>query len=688
MTLDSPEDEDWYLFRLERAPRLGDILNVAGLSRDDKLILEIRDTADNLLATSGARGGRISLRLDELGLVAGVDYRLHVSSGRTPTVYDVDFSLITTPDQPDLPESEGGGGRNNTQDTAYELQEFEHLAQITGLSLHNANDQDWFAFTLSEDGLSTDSIQIRSLTPGSSFRLRVVDQNGDMVPDLSTTGKLTDLSALKADTPYFLRITGDRPGRYELALAIGQPSALTLDLTGQELVNLSSDIRILRRDVILGGIGKDVLAGGSGEEWIFGGAANDVLTGGEDRQASDLLFGEAGADIFQLIPDLLPLIKGTARPLNERTLIPTLSDEFNGGLGDDAVLFLGGDLDRFGQAVPDHVAIRFNTQLHRYEFTSLVWDVANQEFVRNQAGQFVQEFVFYQTKGVERTVIDTRAGDDEVHGNPGYMFPNTVETWGIAPGDFEQQALIAALEIRGGDGNDRLFGGALNDTISGGSGLDFILGGEGDDKISGGDGDDVLSGDGSAPLDGDLTATPPDDFEFATLPNGETGRNDEFQFAGDLGEITARTVIERLSLSIGDRGDWYIIKTPEAFKQFGSAGAAFLSRNMISVVFDQDATRNAFDRSRHLFLFAAEDTDPGEVRAIQPVELFAGVPDFYLLHVVNPLVDVAGPDEVVAAAGGYHSNSPPTWDGLLMFRATPMRLPWIHRLVTDPWRFR
>ena len=338
--------------------------------------------------------------------------------------------------------------------------------------------------------------------------------------------------------------------------------------------------------------------------------------------------------------------------MNARSL-PTLSDEFNGGIGDDAVLFLGGDLDRFGQAVPDHVAIRFNTQLHRYEFTSLVWDVANQEFVRNQAGQFAQEFVFYQTRGVERTVIDTRAGDDEVHGNPGYMFPNTVETWGIAPGDFEQQALIAALEILGGDGNDRLFGGALNDTISGGSGLDFILGGEGDDKISGGDGDDILSGDGSAPLPQDLTATPPDDFEFATLPNAQTGRNDVFQFAGDVGKITAGTVIDRLSLNIGDRGDWYIIKTPEAFQQFGNARAAFLSRNMITVDFAQEATENAFDRSRHLFLFAAEDTGSGQVRAIQPVELFAGVPDFYLLHVVNPLVEGVGPNDVVAAAGDY-----------------------------------
>ena len=97
--------------------------------------------------------------------------------------------------------------------------------------------------------------------------------------------------------------------------------------------NLSSTILILRRDVLLGGNGNDTLSGGSGEEWIFGGAGNDVLTGGEDRQASDLLFGQSGDDIFQIIPDKLPLIKGT-----QRTLIPTLTDQFDGGAGDDQVL--------------------------------------------------------------------------------------------------------------------------------------------------------------------------------------------------------------------------------------------------------------------------------------------------------------------------------------------------------------
>ena len=215
---------------------------------------------------------------------------------------------------------------------------------------------------------------------------------------------------MKAGEEYFLKISGAAPARYQINASVGTARKAALDFSATELENLSSNVLILRRDVILGGAGNDVLSGGSGEEWIFGGTGNDVLAGGADRQASDLLFGQDGDDIFQVIPDRLPLIKGTAR-----TLIPTLSDRFDGGAGNDEVLFLG-HLDRLGRPVNDHVAIRFNTQLHRYEISTLVWDITTQQFVRDSvSGLYEQEFAFYQVLNTEKTVIDTRSGDDEVH---------------------------------------------------------------------------------------------------------------------------------------------------------------------------------------------------------------------------------------------------------------------------------
>lgn len=236
------------------------------------------------------------------------------------------------------------------------------------------------------------------------------------------------------------------------------------------------------RDVVIGNRGNDRIQGGAGEDWIFGGPGNDWLTGGLDKQARDLIFGGDGDDTFQIIPDEDP-----AGP-------SSVTERLNGGSGDDRVLFRGTDY-------PDHVAIRYNGNLQRYEFTSLIWDVSGQGFLCDDRGLLEQRYSYYQAPDTEHTVIETLAGDDEVHGNGGYTFPGSgTETWGIQVGDFEQRALIAALEIDGGPGQDSLFGTPLNDILDGGFGLsasmDRIYGGGGNDLIYGRDGADTLFGNG------------------------------------------------------------------------------------------------------------------------------------------------------------------------------------------------
>ena len=405
---------------------------------------------------------------------------------------------------------------------------------------------------------------------------------------------------------YLLRVTSANlvPTVYDVTFQLGGDIATT--------VNLSARDDALRRDIILGGTGNDILAGGPAEDWVFGGPGDDVLTGGLDRLASDLLFGEAGNDTFQLLPDYQPFLKGTYE-----THIPSTVDRFDGAEGDDRVLFWGGDLDRLGRPVPDEVAIRYNTLFHRYEFTSLVWDINNQRFMVDshsvfatedgpESGQFsdlsgdrhatfsliisghdpvsvtlsaeqteandsiddlveqlnqalvaaalgdqvaanrlgnrlqlqlvapgpraslelvmpnevaqqelhfvdtreaysagrkfAQTWAVYQTTDVEHTVIATRQGNDVVHGDGGFHFPNTDKgvTWGIGVGDAQQRGLISALQILGGPGADQLYGGAEDDYIDGGEGDDFIFGMEGDDTLFGGGGNDLVVGDGDA----------------------------------------------------------------------------------------------------------------------------------------------------------------------------------------------
>ena len=510
LTLDSPTDEDWYAFTLGFVPQAGDLLTLAGLAKTDGLQLELwtRDTANDDLQLWKLAGtdGRIDLGTvpaNRLPLRAGNTYLLHVKSTlQNPSVYQLTFSLLGTPD---LAES------NDTQASAFDLGRIDQVSRITGASLHAAGDSDWLRFTLAATGAAGDKIQLAPIAPAAlaDFTFQLVKPDGSRLnSDATGTISLTGLAAGQ----YFLNVLGTKAARYEIAAAVGKSRAASVELANLPIRDLSSTIRILRRDVILGGPGRDILSGGSGEEFIFGGPDNDVLTGGFDSQASDLIFGEGGDDIFQLIPGPLPLIKGT-----QQTLVPTQSDGFFGGPGDDRVLFLGGDLDRLGQPVPDRVAIRYNTILHRYEFTALVWDIANQQFLTTPGtSEFEQRFAFFQTRDVEHMVIDTRAGDDEVHADSEFKFPNTESEWGIAEGDQEQRATIAALDIRGGPGNDKLFGGALDDVIDGGDGNDTIVGGGGADTITGGAGNDKLVGETEAIASFAFTpsAPPTEPFKF------------------------------------------------------------------------------------------------------------------------------------------------------------------------------
>ncbi|MEX0641054.1 MAG: hypothetical protein WD468_00055, partial [Pirellulales bacterium] len=593
------------------------------------------------------------------------------------------------------------------------------------------------------------------------YELRpLIGERGQTVIDFSGQGFASiNLAGLSASTTYLVKIASANliPTTYDLTFAVG--GAVTP-------VSMAARPSLVRRDILIGNYGNDVLSGGPAEDWIFGGPSGacdplqpdyDVLTGGLDRQAPDLLFGGACDDVFQLLPDALPFIKGT----NE-TLIPTFVDDMFGGEGDDQVLFLGGDRDSLGRVVPDEVAIKYNTILHRYEFTSLIWDMNNQRFtvdrdllfgmseppafelsgdatftlvvdgvqqvpivlakagttgntaidhlvadfntalsdafalaglplsveagregfklalrrispprnasldiiVPNEVTQrelsfvdttlahslnrrYEQNYIFYQARDIERTVIDTRAGNDVVHGSPEYKFPNYDSEWGIASGDFEQRGLISALDIRGGEGADQLYGGALADRIDGGAHNDFVFGGEGNDELHGGSGDDLIVGDDDVR---------PDRFESVSRGN-EADTNDNVNFAALIDYAGPGTVFRDLSLHLGDEGDWYAVRTPEAFRRFGATQSALVTREMIHVTFDIPTEDILFHdpayAGRNVLLFAAQNTAaPGEPLHVLPVEQFSGVPEFYLIHIVN-VNRLVGTEDVDQGMGTY-----------------------------------
>jgi len=653
LTLDNPRDVDWYLFRPGDALTGGEI-SLQSLSDNDGLRIEL-------------------WRVTESGLV--LLRRAEPAASRADAI----------PDQLDQ-----GTEPNDTPETATAIEGFGSLGVIHGLTLFDrvtpTSDIDWFKFTLdypattgpdSAGGqvLPEGGFTVARMAGSATLDVALFDQVGGVpLANRGGTGGsvLVDLAGLPR-AEYWVRIAGDgRTAAYEILPAIGgQVGTMVLDFTGRgatvldlggltlELAStyliaiesangvptaydltlrpgagqvavaydLATAANPTRKDILLGGEGNDILMGGPAEDWVLGGPGNDVLSGGLDRQASDLLFGEGGDDTFQLIPDGLPFLKGRTQ-----TYVPTLTDHCDGGPGSDRVLFLGGDLDRLGWPVPDEVAIRYNRILHRYEFTSLVWDIANQQFVADPVtGQFEQTYALYQAKDVEHTVINTLAGNDVVHGNPEFAFPNTTAEWGIDPGDYEQGGRIAALEIQGGDGIDQLYGGALADVIEGGPGDDFLFGGEGDDTLSGGGGDDVIVGNDD---------WHPDRYEVVARGMA-SGLNDDVQFAALLDtEALATAGVGGLTFHTGDAGDWYILPATGAFSRFGVSETAWLTSEMITVTFDDPAEQALFEAGRAagfgLNLFAAANrADTGDALQILPVEQFAGVPEYYLLHVIN-----------------------------------------------------
>ena len=239
LTLDSPQDEDWYAFRPGSTPRLGDTIAIAGLSRNDRLKLQIRDTADKLLGSVDAdlETGRASLDLGALGLQSGVIYRLRVFSDQVPTAYDIGFSMVDTGD---LAEP------NDTQATAFEIDEFEHLSRVSGLALRSASDVDFYRFQLSANGRDQDRIRLQSLTGGATLTMQLLDQSGDGAEDLRCVGPDHRSHRPGRGQPVLPQDHRRRPARYRIVPMIGEAGSEPVDLEGFQVVNLSSTVAILR----------------------------------------------------------------------------------------------------------------------------------------------------------------------------------------------------------------------------------------------------------------------------------------------------------------------------------------------------------------------------------------------------------------------------------------------------------
>lgn len=278
-------------------------------------------------------------------------------------------------------------------------------------------------------------------------------------------------------------------------------------------------------DLITAYGGNDTLYGYGGIDTLYGGAGDDSLEG---QFGNDLLFGEGGNDRLISGGDSDQMFGGTG---NDYLMVNDInyageSTAYGGADDDTFVLFGGGGGKVYGG---DGIDTLFLATLDN---SPLFVDLGTQTL--DGHGNF--SYVTYE--GIERLMVLTNAGDDEIHGgalNDDIRVGSGANLVMAMGGDDTVTYITrGASTLDGGDGNDVLtvsggdaslyfiydrgdgsiddgqlsvltgfetfiaYGGRLADVVGLGAGDDSFFGGGGSDTSAGFDGADWLSGQGGA----------------------------------------------------------------------------------------------------------------------------------------------------------------------------------------------
>jgi serralysin len=195
----------------------------------------------------------------------------------------------------------------------------------------------------------------------------------------------------------------------------------------ENLTVLGSSSVVVGNDLdndITGGSGPDTISGGSGADTIHGGDGNDTLfsqdDGGDNGTEHDALFGDAGDD----------------------TLWVGYGDDADGGTGTDTLkLSLGG--------APDPITLNTADILSGSPFSFGGGTIQNVEALSYLGGTAFDDAFTVATQ-TGSLAVDAGDGNDLV------------------------TATGSAVNLLGGNGDDRFFSGTAADTFDGGSGYDYI----------------------------------------------------------------------------------------------------------------------------------------------------------------------------------------------------------------------
>ncbi len=402
--------------------------------------------------------------------------------------------------------------------------------------------------TLTDNADSVNNLENLTVSVAEAATLTVTEGSTTSAVGLSkltlTGGYAVSLTANSVETIDASAMTA------ALSFTSGRADSVGVAVTGtRDADNLAGAANA--NDTLTGGLGADSLSGNSGNDSLVGGDGNDKLYGGA---GNDLLFGDGGADSIQA---------GAG------------NDYVSGGLGNDTI-----------------------------------------DFVSDSATFSANETVI-GGGGVDSMIISSTSLADSVFANVSDMDSLTLTSGGGAYGatiaaafeatgiseitatdqavTLNASAIVKALTVTTGSGDDAITSGSGSDSIVTGSGTDVVDAGAGDDTVSLGSaltsGDSVLGGSGTDLVqtsdqlvaDADLANIKVENLTFSDTVDATFGsaaqaagiRTLTLSAFGDTLTVSADSV--GLTINLGAGADTLISSATAGENVSGAAGADSIS---------------------------------------------------------------------------------------------------------------
>ncbi|SFH57310.1 clostripain-related cysteine peptidase [Planctomicrobium piriforme] len=209
LNLHKTGDEDWFALTTTDRAQPDDFIDVRFSENYGDVDIELYDAGGNLISSSTGTTGIEHLPLKAANgtlLPAGKYYvRVFGNAGATSPGYQLTIAATGSTVEADALEY------NNTLDLATDLNQFDGLRQLTGLTIQSeagssSADEDWFKFTLASSGRASDKLWIDFDNTRGALKIELYNSNGGRILGFPSPTELS-LSGIAAGT-YYARVVG------------------------------------------------------------------------------------------------------------------------------------------------------------------------------------------------------------------------------------------------------------------------------------------------------------------------------------------------------------------------------------------------------------------------------------------------------------------------------------------------